>query len=379
MPRLTPKTVLLIALLLTLFFSCMPQGQAEAVKYEAPKQIVITFTGDCTLGIDDRERGKATGFDAFIQQYGIDYPFEKVRDIFANDDLTVINLEGTLYNSDAGRAKKTYAFRGDTSYVQMLLNAGIEACSLGNNHSMDYGMAGLQSTVDTLEANGIGWFGSENEFNHVFVFEKDGIKIGFVSMYEKSWWDKIGILASAFEQLRAQNCDLIIGFPHAGIEYDVRYDRGGGQDRLVEKMLNFGCDLIVCNHAHTIQGIRQDGDKTVLWGLGNFVFGGNSKIKNNAMGEPTNYTYLAQFTLSFDENNKYLGHQLNIIPIVVATGRDKAGELRNYYQPTLATGKDAEFVMNAIKRDRTPGNLKVNPYVEGVGALQDFIPASIFR
>ena len=35
--------------------------------------------------------------------------------------------------------------------------------------------------------------------------------------------------------------------------------------------------------------------------------------------------------------------------------------------------------MNAIKRDRTPGNLKVNPYVEGVGALQDFIPASIFR
>jgi 23S rRNA (cytosine1962-C5)-methyltransferase len=119
-----------------------------------------------------------------VQQYGIDYPFEKVRDIFAQDDLTVVNLEGTLYNSDMGRANKTYAFRGDTSYVQMLLNASIEACSLGNNHSMDYGMAGLQSTVETLEANGIGWFGSENEFNHVFVFEKDGIKIRGV--YERS-------------------------------------------------------------------------------------------------------------------------------------------------------------------------------------------------
>ena len=370
-----------IAFLLTLILlvSCMPCALADAVKYEAPKQIVITFTGDCTLGIDDRERGKATGFDAFVQQYGIDYPFEKVRDFFAQDDLTVINLEGTLYNSDVGRAQKTYAFRGDTSYVQMLKNASIEACSLGNNHSMDYGMAGLQSTVETLEANGIGWFGSENEFNRAFVFEKDGVKIGFVSMYEKSWWDKIGILSSAFEQLRAQNCDLIIGFPHAGIEYDVRYDRGGGQDKLIEKMLNFGADLIVCNHAHTIQGIKQEGDKTILWGLGNFVFGGNSKIKNNAMGEPTNYTYLAQFTLSFDENNKYLGHQLNIIPIVVATGKDKAGELRNYYQPAPATGRDAEIVMNAIKRDRTPGNLNINPYVEGVGALQDFVPASMFR
>ena len=96
-------------LTLVLILACIPSCLADAVKYEAPKQIVITFTGDCTLGIDDRERGKATGFDAFIQQYGIDYPFEKVRDIFAQDDLTVINLEGTLYNSDVGRANKTYA------------------------------------------------------------------------------------------------------------------------------------------------------------------------------------------------------------------------------------------------------------------------------
>ena len=370
-----------IALFLTLILivSLLPSALADAVKYEAPKQIVISFAGDCTLGIDDRERGKATSFDAFIQQYGIDYPFEKVKDIFAQDDLTVVNLEGTLYNSDAGRAQKTYAFRGDTSYVEMLKNASIEACSLGNNHSMDYGMAGFQSTTETLDANGIGWFGSDNEFNQTFVFEKDGIRIGFVSMYEKSWWEKLGILGAAFEQLRAQNCDLIIGYPHAGIEYDVRYDRGGGQDKLVGKMLDFGCDLIVCNHAHTIQGIRQEGDKTILWSLGNFVFGGNSKIKNNAMGEPTNYTYIAQFTLSFDENNKYLGHQLNIIPCVVATGKDKGGDLRNYYQPAPATGKDAEIVLNAIKRDRTPGNLNINPYVEGVGALQDFVPVSFFR
>ena len=370
-----------IAFLMTLILitSRVPCGFAEAVKYEAPKQIVITFTGDCTLGIDDRERGKATGFESFIQQYGIDYPFEKVRDIFANDDLTVINLEGTLYNYDEGRAKKTYAFRGDTSYVEMLKNASIEACSLGNNHSLDYGVAGFQSTTETLEANGIGWFGTDEGFNGTFVLEKDGIKIGFVSMYESGWWSKIGYLSAAFDQLRAQNCDLIIGCPHAGIEYDVRYDRGGGQDKLIEKMLNFGCDLIVGNHPHTIQGIRQDGDKTILWSLGNFVFGGNSEIKNNAMGEPTNYTYIAQFTLSFDENNKYLGHQLNIIPCVVPATKDKGGKLRTSYQPALATGKDAEIVMNAIKRDRTPGNLKLNPFVEGVGALQDFIPASMFR
>ena len=36
-------------------------------------------------------------------------------------------------------------------------------------------------------------------------------------------------------------------------------------------------------------------------------------------------------------------------------------------------------MMKSIMRDRTPGNLKVNPFVEGIGALQDFIPASVFR
>ena len=367
----------LLALILILSF--LLSGMAEIGGVQAAKQIVISFTGDCTLGIDDRERGKVTSFDAFIQQYGIDYPFEKVRHIFENDDLTVINLEGTLYNFDANRAQKTYAFRGDTSYVEMLKNASIEACSLGNNHSMDYGMPGLQSTSETLNANGIGWFGTDDAFNQTFVFEKDGIKIGFVSMYESGWWNKLGLLSAAFEQLRAQNVDLIIGCPHAGIEYDVRYDRGGGQDKLVQKMLDFGCDLIVGNHPHTIQGIRQDGDKTVLWSLGNFVFGGNSEIKSNHMNEPTNYTYIAQFTLSFDENNKYLGHQLNIIPCVVACEKDKGGKLRNFYQPAPATGRDAETVMNAIKRDRTPGNLNLNPFIEGVGAVQDFVPASFFR
>lgn len=367
-------TALILSLLLLLSLAC--PALSETAVYQAPKQIVITFTGDCTLGIDDRERGKDTGFDSFIEKNGLEYPFANVKEIFEQDDLTVINLEGTLYNSDANRTKKTYAFRGSTDYTQMLTMASIEACSVGNNHSMDYGAPGFQSTTEALEAAGIAWFGTDNGFNQTYVFEKDGIKIGFVSMYESGWWDKLGLLSAAFDQLRAQNCDVIIGCPHAGEEYAVRCWPGSGQEKLTNRMIDFGCDLIVCNHSHTIQGIRQENGKTVLWSLGNFVFGGNSEIKLNKMNEPCNYTFIAQFTLSFDENNKYLGHQLNIIPCMIASGKDtKNGKLRNFYQPYPVSGKDAEFVMNSIKRDLTPRNLKLNPYVEGVGALQDFVPA----
>ena len=36
----------------------------------------------------------------------------------------------------------------------------------------------------------------------------------------------------------------------------------------------------------------------------------------------------------------------------------------------------AEKVLKAIQDDTTPRKLKLNPYVEGVGAVQDFMPAA---
>ena len=381
--RRTAAFLLSLALLAVL----LPSGLAETELYQAPKQITVTFTGDCTLGVDDRERGKDTGFETFIQKYGYEYPFEKVRSIFEQDDLTVINLEGTFYDYDANRAKKTYAFRGPTDYISILTSSSIEACSLGNNHSMDYGAAGMQSTIETLEGAGIGWFGRNEAICQHYIYEKDGIRIGFVSMYVSDWV-KISDWTQGFDamtdyvaKLKAEGVNLIIGCLHGGVEYDVRYDKNGGQEKLANRMIAAGADIVVGNHPHTVQGIRVENGRTTLWSLGNFSFGGNSEIKKNAMGEYCYGTYIAQFTFSFDENNRYLGHQLNIIPCVIGYEKDSrdAAKLRNLYQPYPATGKEAEQVMNAIRRDRTPLGLKLNPFVEGVGALQDFVPAPTDR
>ena len=74
-----------------------------------------------------------------------------------------------------------------------------------------------------------------------------------------------------------------------------------------------------------------------------------------------------QFTLSFSDEGEYLGHQLNIIPALPSGNKEN-----NNYQPVLATGADAETVMARIQHDT---RFTLNPYVEGVGAMQDFIPA----
>ena len=66
-----------------------------------------------------------------------------------------------------------------------------------------------------------------------------------------------------------------------------------------------------------------------------------------------------------------MGYQLNIIPCYV-TG---TGTTVNNYQPIPVSGEDAEKVLKAIQDDLYPRKLKLNPCVEGVGAVQDFVAA----
>lgn len=355
----------LISLLLSLvliLLSCPALAQtAPAEIYEAPKQIVVTFTGDCTLGCTPLEREKESGFESFIEKNGLEYPFANVKDIFLQDDLTVINLEGVFYDLDANRAKKTYTFRAPMAYAEMLPLSGIDAVSIGNNHSLDYGVPGQRDTLIALENNGVNWFGTNEYANGTFIYEKDGVKIGFVSAYISFWWGKgnSAIIKQCFADLKAAGCAVIVACIHGGVEYDLRHDNN--QEKMADAFIRYGADIVIGHHPHTIQGLRVKDGITTLWSLGNFSFGGNSEVR-------TLNTYIAQFTFSFDEEGKYLGHQLNIIP-AHASGTAEY----NNYQPVLVTGEDAAAVIKAIQYDVK--GLKLNPYIEGVGAIQNFVPA----
>lgn len=82
------------------------------------------MVGDCTLGTDINF-DQSTSFDAFYQMKNDPgYFFQNVKEIFTADDLTVANMEGTLTTSDA-RQEKTFAFKGDPSYTEILTRGGV--------------------------------------------------------------------------------------------------------------------------------------------------------------------------------------------------------------------------------------------------------------
>ena len=376
---------LALALLLSVGAGWAEEAAERAEIFEAPKQIVITFTGDCTLGNDIPQRGLDSSFEAFVEKNGLEYPFAKVKDLFEQDDLTVINLEGVFKDDDTYKKDHGtyggYNFRAPTSYAQMLPLSGIDVASFANNHVLDYGEAGQRSTVEALEKQGTPWFGTNEFMDQTYIFEKDGVKVGFVAAYISDWLNTYLNLRDQLRQdvqdLRDAGCQVVIACMHGGVEYQCFHEKDSPsayQEKMANALINYGVDIIVGHHPHTIQGMRVENGITTLWSLGNFCFGGNPKIRENGLGESVITCIIAQFTLSFDENGTYLGHQLNLIPAHTSGTREY-----NDYQPHLVTGAEADFAIYAVKRDTTPYKVKqaMKPYVEGVGAIQDFVPAPV--
>lgn len=321
-------------------------------------EVVVTLAGDCTLGSEDRTRRDILSFDSFVNAWGYKYPFKKMQHIFARDDVTIINLEGVFYNHTGNRVEKTYNFRAPTHFASILPSGSIEAVYVGNNHIVDYGSAGFKSTIRALEDVGIPWFATTTSYCNTFIFEKDGFKVGFTGAYTSTFGAARKKMEQDMQTLKDAECDAIIAVMHGGMEYSPI--RMKGQERLAAWYIRNGATAVVGHHPHVVQGMDVMDGASVVYSLGNFSFGGNAQLR-------ATQALLAQITLKFSREEGYLGHQVNLIPVA------PSGTLEyNNFQPIVLYGNDAREVMKKVQHD-TPFELA--PYVEGVGAVQPFVPA----
>ena len=123
-------------------------------------EVVITLGGDCVLGTREEWKDDAQTFDTMIAQKGYGWCFEKIAEPFLTDDISLVNLETVLQSHSEGHASaKEFTFRGDPAYTAILKEAGIEQVNIANNHYIDFGRSGRESTRAALEEAGIGFSG----------------------------------------------------------------------------------------------------------------------------------------------------------------------------------------------------------------------------
>lgn len=308
------------------------QSTSDISKFEEEpivnkESITISFTGDCTLGTYLTSQNKA--FDVlFDKQQDYAYYFQNVKNIFENDDYTVVNLEGPLTDSTNINEQKPFIFKGRPDYINILTSGGVEAANLSNNHIRDYGEAGYNDTVNILKENNIAYFDNAN----FHIEDINGIKFGFAgfkafNLYTKNEIDK------ALKYFEENNVDIKIITLHGGIEYD--YDFDTIKQELAHYAMDNGADLIVGHHPHILQGVEEYNGKYILYSLGNFCYGGHSNPNDkNSM--------IAQVTFNF-EDNKYIDSNLKLIPVSISSV-----DYTNNFQPTVLEGEEKEKVLKLV-------------------------------
>ena len=236
--------------------------------------VTISATGDVTIGGDTRKKSKSI-FDKQLEQEasGLSFPMENVAGILAEDDMTIVNFEGTLTNRKSA-TKNTYSFAAPPEYVQVIASGSIEAVSLENNHILDHGEAGYQDTCDTLAANGIVYSGHLG--SGIYTTET-GIDIGMLSY--QTFNGRYPAIYEAIEgdiaALREAGCELVIVSYHWGEEKD--YVPNERQVPLGRATIDAGADLVIGHHSHRMNPIEEYKGKYICYSLGNFSFAGNSR------------------------------------------------------------------------------------------------------
>ncbi|MFH1880675.1 MAG: CapA family protein [Bacillota bacterium] len=247
-------------------------------RYEADGSIVLlmTFGGDFTIGDNVQASGKSI-FERELDEQGrdINFIFKNVKDMLENDDLTILNFEGTLTTASRNRerAGNDYLFRANPAYVSMLPDNGVELVTLQNNHVLDMGEDGLAETKQVLSNAGV-IYADESE---PALFTLYGVKVGVLA-YQQLRVDLERLLIDVpedIQSLRAQGAEIVICAFHWGEELD--YYPNDNQQKLAKIAIDGGADLIVGHHSHRVNPIEEYNGKYIVYSLANFDFAGNTK------------------------------------------------------------------------------------------------------
>lgn len=236
--------------------------------------VTVSATGDVTIGGDTRKSGKSI-FDKQLakEESGLDFPMENVREIFSQDDMTLVNFEGTLTNAKSA-TKNTYSFAAPPEYVQVLTSGSVEAVSLENNHVLDHGTKGYEETCQTLADAGVAYSGHLGSS----IYTTDtGVSIGMLSYqtFNGNYPNIYDAIEGDIKALRDAGCQIVIVSYHWGEERD--YVPNERQVPLGRATIDAGADLVIGHHSHRINPVEIYKGKYICYSLGNFSFAGNSR------------------------------------------------------------------------------------------------------
>lgn len=288
--------------------------------------ITLSFVGDCLCATNENLY-YPNCFNEVADREKPSYFLEKVNSYFFNDDFTVADCENVFSDSahlkvsDKGQYEnpdiEAYWFKSAAKNAQILSAGGIDCVSISNNHINDYGEQGYEDTKAALDAADVQW----GEEGKIVYYEKNNYRISVIcfSMYGNY---AVPYMIDAIKEAEQESDYQIIYF-HGGEE--AVHEPESWKIQACHDLIDAGADLIMGDHPHVLQPMEEYNGVTIIYSLGNFIFGGNRY--------PENRTIIYQHVLTIEDD---ILHSQNgtVIPCYVFTGD------MNNWQPDIIRNKE---------------------------------------
>ena len=282
-----------------------------------PEYFTISAVGDCTLASSQSFTDSSYGYKARMNgDYA--YPFSNTVQYFSGDDFTFANLECCFSDRKLSSIQQFY-FLSPTEWAEILVQGGVDFVNTANTHTMDFGQAGADSTYKALKEHGVA-YGVEGETTTYITAR--GLKIGVYCDYN-SYYPDVGKSAAAVASLKKEGAEYIICAFHWGKD-ELKYRPSDAQTELARACVDAGADLVYGSHAHCLQPIEEYNGSIILYGMGNWSFGGHT-----APSDPD--TAIVQIKVKRDIDGAVTNDGYTVIPCCVSSDLEGAAAHDNYY------------------------------------------------
>lgn len=391
----------LVVILLTFSFSCNSQNEGENMeqnKNEATEKLKIFLCGDVMTGrgIDQALPHSVDPvlYESYVKDardylalaenasgnidtpVGYDYIWGDALKEWKknNPDLKIINLETSITTNDEPWPNKGINYRMHPENVEILKVAGIDHCSLANNHSLDWGRRGLIETMETLSKAGIKFSGAgrtEKKAGEPSVFETDegrvlvysigsptsGIPdiwaaegntsgLNYLTEFTEKEINQIKKEISAFKKPG----DIIVFSIHWGGNWG--YGISSHQKAFAYELIDEAdVDIIYGHSSHHPIGMEVYNNRLIIYGAGDFI--------NDYEGISGHERYRGDLSLMyFPELERKTGKLLSLkmVPLQIEK-----------FRLNHASRKDAEWLQERL--DRESEKLGARVRIDGEGIL----------
>jgi poly-gamma-glutamate capsule biosynthesis protein CapA/YwtB (metallophosphatase superfamily) len=246
--------------------------------------ITLALTGDVMLG---------RGVNETLRTARPEEPWGDVLPLLDAADLRIINLECAItgHKRPWSRTPKVFHFRADPLAIDVLRAARVDACSLANNHTLDFEEQGLLDTLAHLEAAGVRYAGAGRNLEEAVrpaLFDIGGERVALLAFTDNeppfaAGPDKPGTnyLPVSLEPEVLRRVEEAVGAAReAGAETVVFSNHWGPNmvqrpkgifRRFARAVVDRGADVYYGHSAHVFQGVEIYRGKPILYDTGDFI------------------------------------------------------------------------------------------------------------